>query len=184
VLRSRKGKKGVRKKRGETHLSIREKVGIDVLAHTHLLQARVGKRNPDRLYILLDLQLQRQNDRRSEKIRVREQQVFDRAQVSGRRTLPQPPLRRPFPSSGPVLRLPYLDAKLFCRQGVAEEGLGDSVRQGDSGKTVRVLLVDGAEGLDDGLSVEVVSRDVESVGSVGGVKVGTVEEANGAGGCL
>lgn len=55
------------------------------------------------------------------------------------------------------------------------------MRKRDSGETVRVLLVDGAEGFDDGLGVEVVRGDVVGVGAVRGVVVGAVEEANGAG---
>ena len=112
------------------HLGIGKQLVVDIFADAHLLHARVCKRDPDRLDIVLDLHFERDNDGCREQVRVGEQEVLDGGQVPGRRALGQGPFRRAASDSA-TFGLPDLDSELLRRERVAEERLRDCVREDD-----------------------------------------------------
>lgn len=112
------------------HLGIGKQLVVDIFADAHLLHARVCKRDPDRLDIVLDLQFERDNDGCREQVRVGEQEVLDGGQVPGRRALSQGPFRRAASDSA-TFRLPDLGSELLRRERVAEKRLRDCVREDD-----------------------------------------------------
>ena len=169
--------------RSDTHLGVAEELVVDVFCDAHLLQARVGERDPDRLDVVLDLEAEGEDDRRGEEVRVREEHVLERAEVARARGLCEAPLGRAAADAA-VLGLPDLDAELLGGEGVAEEGLRDGVREGDAREAVGVLGRARPEVLDRGEGLVVVVSDVEGVGSVRAVEVGAVEQADGTGGRL
>lgn len=171
----------VRRRRGsaETHLGVAEQVVVDKLCDAHLARARVGVRDADRLDAVLDLDAHGDEDRAREEVRVRKQDVLERAEVARARRLCEAPFRRAAPDAA-GLGLPDLDPELLGREGVAEERLGDGVRERDRGEALGVGGGWGPEALDRGEGLVVVRRDVEGVGPVGAVEVGAVEEADGA----